>query len=64
MVSDPRGYLVAGTREPFFLGNATLWAVALRDAGADVVMRGRAGSHSGAFWREEFSLMVAWAFGR
>jgi len=61
--SVPRAYLVAGTLEPFFLENATRWAVALRDAGADVVMAERAGSHGGAFWREEFPLMVAWAFG-
>jgi pimeloyl-ACP methyl ester carboxylesterase len=58
----PRTYLVAGTLEPFFLENATRWAVALRDAGADVVMTERAGSHGGPFWREEFPLMVAWAF--
>jgi enterochelin esterase-like enzyme len=61
--SLPRAYLVAGTREPFFLENATRWAVALRDAGADIVMREREGSHGDAFWREEFPLMVAWAFG-
>jgi enterochelin esterase-like enzyme len=61
--SLPRTYLVAGTREPFFLENATRWADALRDAGADVVMTERPGSHGGAFWREEFPLMVAWAFG-
>jgi enterochelin esterase-like enzyme len=60
----PRVYLVAGTLEPFFLENAERWAVALRDAGADVVMTERAGSHGGAFWTEEFPLMVAWAFGR
>jgi enterochelin esterase-like enzyme len=60
----PRVYLVAGTQEPFFLQNAARWAVALRDAGADVVMTERAGSHGGAFWTEEFPLMVAWAFGR
>jgi pimeloyl-ACP methyl ester carboxylesterase len=60
----PRTYLVAGTQEPFFLGNARKWAEALRDAGADVVMHERAGSHGGAFSREEFPLMVAWAFGR
>jgi enterochelin esterase-like enzyme len=60
----PRTYLVAGTQEPFFLQNAGRWAKALRDAGADVVMNERAGSHGGAFWREEFPLMVAWAFGR
>jgi enterochelin esterase-like enzyme len=60
----PRTYLVAGTHEPFFLENATRWADALRDAGADVVMNERAGSHGGAFWREEFPQMVAWAFGR
>ena len=58
----PRTYLVAGTQEPFFLENATRWADALRDAGADVVMTERAGSHGGAFWRHEFPLMVAWAF--
>ena len=60
----PRVYLVAGTLEPFFLENATRWAVALRDAGADVVMTERAGAHGDAFWREEFPLMVGWAFGR
>lgn len=62
--SLPRVYLVAGALEPFFLQNATRWAVALRDAGADVVMTERAGSHGGAFWTEEFPLMVAWAFAR
>ena len=62
--SLPRAYLVAGTHEPFFLANATRWADALRDAGADVVMAERVGSHGGAFWRQEFPLMVAWAFGR
>jgi len=59
-----RAYLVAGTLEPFFLKNATRWATALRDAGADVVMSERVASHGGAFWGEEFPLMVAWAFGR
>jgi predicted esterase len=60
----PRTYLVAGTEEPFFLANATRWADTLRDAGADVVMHERSGSHGGAFWREEFPLMLAWALGR
>ena len=60
----PRTYLVAGTQEPFFLENARRWADALRDADADVVMNERAGSHGGVFCREEFPLMVAWAFGR
>ena len=60
----PRAYLVAGTLEPFFLENASRWAVALRDAGADVVMTERVGSHGDAFWKEEFPLMVAWAFAR
>jgi S-formylglutathione hydrolase FrmB len=55
-------YLVAGTLEPFFHENAIRWAEALREAGADVVMTERPGSHGGAFWREEFPLMVAWAF--
>ena len=60
----PRTYLVAGTREPFFLANATRWADALRDAGADVVLRERDATHGPALWRSEFPLMVAWAFGR
>ena len=60
--SLPRGYLVAGEQEPFFLENATRWADALRDAGADVVMTERAGSHGGAFWKEELPRMVEWAF--
>jgi enterochelin esterase-like enzyme len=60
----PRVYLVAGTLEPFFHENATRWAEALRDAGADVVMTERDGSHGDAFWRAELPLMVAWAFGR
>jgi len=62
--SIPRVYLVAGTLEPFFHDNATRWAAALRDAGADVVMSERVASHGEALWRGEFPLMVAWAFGR
>ena len=58
----PRVYLVAGNQEPFFLDNARRWADALRDAGADVTMAQRDGEHGGAFWGEEFPLMVAWAF--
>ncbi len=60
----PRAYLVAGSLEPFFHDNATRWAEALRDGGADIVMTERAGSHGDAFWREELPLMVEWAFGR
>jgi enterochelin esterase-like enzyme len=60
----PRTYLVAGTLEPFFRDNATRWADALRDAGADVVMTEREGTHGGAFWQAELPLMLAWAFGR
>ncbi len=60
----PRAYFVAGTLEPFFHENATRWAVALREADADVIMTERAGSHGGAFWQQEFPSMVAWAFGR
>ncbi|MBL7253118.1 esterase [Actinoplanes sp. LDG1-01] len=60
----PQTYLVAGTGEPFFLANATRWADALREAGAEVVMTERAGSHGDAFWQDEFPLMVAWASGR
>lgn len=40
-------------------GPATL----LREAGADVVVREREGSHGDAFWQLELPLMVAWAFG-
>ena len=58
----PRTYLVAGTLEPFFRENAFRWAEALRDAEADVVMTERVGSHGDGFWRDEFPLMVAWAF--
>lgn len=61
--SLPRVYLVAGTQEPFFLENARRWAEALRDAGAEVVMTERAGTHGGPFWREELPEMVSWAFG-
>lgn len=50
----PHTYLVAGMLEPFFLKNAARWAQPLRDAGADVVMNERPGSHGGAFWQEEF----------
>ena len=60
----PRAYLVAGTLEPWFRDNAARWADALRGAGADVVMTERVGDHGGPFWRAEFPLMVAWAFGR
>jgi hypothetical protein len=60
----PRTYPTAGTLEPFFLENANRWAAALRNAGADVVMTERVASHGDSFWREEFPLMVAWAFAR
>lgn len=59
----PRTYLVAGTHEPFFRDNATRWADALRDAGADVVMTERVGGHGDPFWAQEFPRMIAWAFG-
>ena len=62
--SLPRTYLVAGTQEPFFLENAARWAVALRAAAADVVMSERVAGHDDAMWREEFPLMVEWAFGK
>lgn len=60
----PRTYLVAGTLEPWFFENATRWADALRDAGADVVLTERVGDHGDPFWQAEFPLMVDWAFGR
>jgi enterochelin esterase-like enzyme len=59
----PRAYLVAGTLEPFFLENAARWASALRDAGAEVVLKERVGNHGDSFWASEFPLMVEWAFG-
>lgn len=62
--SLPRVYLFGGTLEPFFLENATRWALALRQAGATVVMSEKAASHGDARWRAEFPRMVAWAFGR
>jgi enterochelin esterase-like enzyme len=60
----PRVYLVAGTSEPFFHANAIRWADALHDAGTDVVMTERDGTHGDPFWQAELPLMVAWAFGR
>jgi hypothetical protein len=59
----PRAYLVAGTQEPLFLENATRWASPLLNPDGDVAMKERAGPHGGTFWRREFPLMVAWAFG-
>jgi enterochelin esterase-like enzyme len=60
----PRTYLVGGRREPFFLANAARWTAALRGAAADVVMRKRIAGHDDTMWRDEFPLMVAWAFGK
>jgi hypothetical protein len=62
--SLPRVYLFGGTLEPFFLDNATRWAVALRDAGADVATSERVARHDATLWQGEFPLMVGWAFGR
>jgi pimeloyl-ACP methyl ester carboxylesterase len=62
--SLPRVYLFGGTLEPFFLDNATQWAAALREAGADVVLSERAVSHGTKEWRQDFPQMVDWAFGR
>jgi enterochelin esterase-like enzyme len=61
--SIPRTFLFAGTQEPFFLDNASNWASALRDAGADAVMSERDVSHGAHNWRTEFPRMVRWAFG-
>lgn len=60
--SLPRTYLVAGTREPFFLGNAIRWADALRAAGAEVVLTERDADHGSRMWTQELPLMIAWAF--
>jgi enterochelin esterase-like enzyme len=59
----PRFYLVGGKQEQWFLDHAIRWADALRGVGVDVVLMEREGEHGGAFWIEEFPLMVAWAFG-
>lgn len=59
----PRSSLVAGADEPFFADNAWRWADALAAAGGEVVRFERPGDHGGPFWREEFPLMVRWAFG-
>ena len=60
----PRTYLVGGTREQWFLDNASRWADALSEACVDVVIKKRDGEHGGAFWYEEFPRMLAWIFGR
>lgn len=59
----PRFYLLGGRQERWFLDSAIRWADALREVGADVVLMEREGTHGGAFWIEEFPLMVQWAFG-
>jgi enterochelin esterase-like enzyme len=59
----PRAYFVAGRQEPFFRENASRWAAAWSAVGAEVVMKERVGTHGDPFWRQEFPLMVAWAFG-
>jgi predicted esterase len=60
----PRTYLVAGEREPFFLNNAVRWASALQNAAADCVMIQRDAGHDTEIWKQEFPLMIEWAFGR
>jgi enterochelin esterase-like enzyme len=57
----PSFYLVAGQQEPFFAENAQRWVDAVRAADGNVVMHVRDGDHGGAFWFEEFPLMVSWA---
>lgn len=54
--------------EKFFVEEVRRWTesrfgVKLPAAKADVVMEERAGRHGGAFWREAFPRMAAWAFG-
>jgi pimeloyl-ACP methyl ester carboxylesterase len=62
--SLPRANVVVGTLEPVFNDNATRWATALRDAGTQVVMTERVGSHGDSLWQGELPLVMAWAFGR
>lgn len=59
----PPTYLVAGLQEPFFHDNASRWAKALDEAGVDIVMTERPGSHGDDFSQSELALMVRWAFG-
>jgi hypothetical protein len=60
----PSVYLVAGQQEPFFAENAKRWLDAVRGADGNAIMNLRDGGQGGAFWYEEFPLMVSWAFGR
>ncbi|MEM9516846.1 MAG: alpha/beta hydrolase-fold protein [Actinomycetota bacterium] len=60
----PRTYLVGGTQEQWFFDNASRWANALSDAGADVVLEQRDGEHGGEFWYDEIPRMISWAFTR
>jgi enterochelin esterase-like enzyme len=60
----PRAYLVGGRQEQWFLDNASRWADAFSATGVDVVIEKRDGEHGGAFWYDEFPLMVSWAFSR
>lgn len=60
--SIPRTYLVGGRQEKWFLDNAANWANALSTRGVDVVLAKRDGEHGGAFWYDEFPMMVSWAF--
>ena len=61
----PRTYLVQARKNRFSMTNATRWAAALRDERSPMwCMKERVGSHDGTMWRDEFPLMVAWAFGR
>jgi enterochelin esterase-like enzyme len=60
--STPRTYLIGGRQEEWFLDNAKRWADALTGTGGDVVLEERDGEHGGAFWYDEFPLMVSWAF--
>jgi len=58
----PPTYLVAGTREPFFLENAQRWATALSDNDNEVILVKRDAGHDDTMWRAELPKMVAWAF--
>jgi predicted esterase len=65
--SLPRVYLFGGTRERYFLDNATGWALALRQAGADVVMNEQDVSHGAEFLARAVPLhdgLGVWSTGR
>lgn len=61
----PRCYLAAGNdaSEKMFRRHTAAFAKVLKRHGADCVWQLREGGHDIGFWRREFPLALAWAFG-